>query len=774
MINKKTVTAAIFLILMSIPFMFLVYAYTSGYTLLQEMGPVKQPLPTRIYDRNGTLISMLYDEYREYAPINEIPDTLKKAFITAEDSSFYHHTGFNVMGIIRAIIVDVASGELKQGGSTITQQLAKQLYTDRERSFRRKAVELFIARELERKYSKDEILELYLNQIYFGHGIYGVKSAAAFFLSKELEDINIAEAALLASIPSAPNRFSPFRNPALSRERSMNIMFNIAASGYISENNAAEVFNRFWESYTQRLMLIYPEINIRKKTADSAPWVTEHIRRELIKKYGEEKVYQGGLEVTTTIDINHQKAAEKVMEEALRKQNSITAPYNRRLISAGRISLPHKPSHGELIFTGNLENTLGHELELMSLVTGAESVSLKLSRTLEQYENIVKSSRAQGALIAIDPESGGIRAMVGGAGFSSKNQLNRAIQSRRQPGSAFKIFVYGAAIEDEKITPASQFFDAPVTYRSRKETWSPSNYGKDYTGLVLARKALALSLNVVPARIYSITGGEAIGKFASKTSGLPYSKFEIDPTLSLGTTELTPLEMTRGIAAYANGGKAVTPYSIKEIREPDGTVIFSKGKNRSIKVMKEETAFIMTSMLKEVIDSGTASYAVKRNAGFTLPCAGKTGTNTNFRDAWFTGFTRDIAATVWVGCDSPEFTLGPGQSGSSAAAPVWGKFMKEVYKTGKYTRFPGPPKGVTTKRICAVTGKAAVKGCPGRDEYFIKGTEPSEKCNSLHGKITNIKELIRSSRGKKSGSTTELFRKDEKEPEKTVETHYFY
>ncbi len=774
MINKKTVTAALFVILMSIPFLFMVYAYTSGYKTLQDMGPVKQPLPTRIYDRNGTLISMLYDEYREYAPINEIPDTLKKAFITAEDSSFYHHTGFNIMGIMRAIVVDMASGELKQGGSTITQQLAKQLYTDRERSFRRKAVELFIARELERKYSKDQILELYLNQIYFGHGIYGVKSAAAFFLSKELQDINIAEAALLASIPSAPNRFSPFRNSALSMERSKNIMYNIAGSGYIPRHEAAEIFTRFWQSYSQRLMLIYPEINIRKKTADSAPWITEHIRRELIKKYGEEKVYRGGLEVSTTIDLNHQKAAEKVMEEALSRQNSITAPHNRRLIASGKISINKSESAKKLKFAGELEKYLAHELNLISLITGAEAINAKLSPALESYENILQSSRAQGALIAIDPESGGIRAMVGGAGFSSKNQLNRAIQSRRQPGSAFKIFVYGAAIEEGKITPASQFFDAPVTYRSRKETWSPSNYGKDFTGLVLARRALALSLNVVPARIYSITGGESIAKFASKTSGLPYSKFEIDPTLSLGTTEMTPLEMTRGIAAYANGGISVIPHVIREIKEPDGTVIYTRVKKKGARVIKEETAYIMTSMLKEVVDSGTASYAVKRNAGFTLPCAGKTGTNTDFRDAWFTGFTRDIAATVWVGCDSPEFTLGPGQSGSSAAAPVWGKFMKEVYKTEKYTHFSRPPKGVITKRICTVTGKTAVKGCPGRDEYFIRGTEPSEKCNSLHGKITNIKELIRSSRGKKSESTTELFRKDENEPEKTVETHYFY
>lgn len=773
MINKKAIATAIFIILITIPFLFMVYAYTSSYNTLKNMGPVKQPLPTRIYDRNGILISMLYDEYREYTPIAEIPEPVKKAFITAEDSSFYHHTGFDITGITRALIIDIVNGELKQGGSTITQQLAKQLYTNSARSFQRKAGELFIARELERKYSKDKILELYLNQIYFGHGIYGVKSAAYFFLSKDIKDLNIAEAALLASIPSAPNRFSPFRNPALSRERSMNIMLSLAAAGYITKQNGAEIFNRFWNNYTQQLMLIYPETNIRKKLANLAPWFIEHIRRELINKYGEEKVYKGGLEVTTTLDLNYQRAAETIMEEALKAQNRITAPHNKNLIAAGKTSLPGPNSAKNIKFAGEFENTLAHELYLFSLITGADQSGAVASRLLESYESIINSSRAQGVLVALDPENGGIVALVGGSGFSSKNQLNRAIQSRRQPGSAFKIFVYGAAIESGKITPASQFFDAPVTYRSKMETWSPSNYGKNFTGIVLARRALALSLNVIPARIYSIIGGEAIAKFASQTSGLEYTKFEIDPTLSLGTTEMTPLEMTRGIATFANGGISITPHSITEIKEPDGTIIYTSDKSKGERIIKEETAYIMTSMLKGVIDSGTASYAIKKSAGFTLPCAGKTGTNTNFRDAWFTGFTYDIAATVWIGCDSPEFTLGPGQSGAAVAAPIWGKFMKEIYKTEKYTPFSAPSKGIVSKRICTVTGKLAEQGCPGINEYFIKGTEPYEKCNTLHGKITNIKELIKSSKGKESRNTTGLFRRDEEKPESRVETHVF-
>jgi len=773
MINKKNIVIILFSALLLAPFAFIVYTYTWSSAVLQNMGPVVQPLPTRIYDRNGTLISMLYDEYREYAPINEIPETVKKAFLAAEDSSFYHHSGFDIMGITRAIIIDVISGELKQGGSTITQQLAKQLYTDREKSFRRKAAEIFIAKELERRYSKEQILELYLNQIYFGHGIYGVKSAAAFFLSKELENINIAEAALLASIPSAPNRFSPFRNPGLSRERSMNIMFSLTASGYITKKKGAEIFTRFWENYSRNLMVIYPEISIRRKAVNSAPWFTEHIRRELIQKYGENKVYRGGLLVSTTVDINYQQAAEKIMQESLKSQNSITVPHNRRIIASAKASLPGNNSGIKTGFTVEFENQIGHELHLLSLITGADKTGEAASDLLKTHESLIESSQAQGALIALDPKSGGILAMVGGSGFSSGNQLNRAIQSRRQPGSAFKIFVYGAAVEAGLITPATQFFDAPVTYRGSNETWTPSNYGKEFTGLVLARRALALSLNVVPARIYSITGGEAIAKFASQTSGAAYSKFEIDPTLSLGTTEMTPLEMTRGIAVYANRGLSITPHSIKEIKEPDGTVIFTSDKIRTERIMKEETAYIMTNMLREVVDSGTASYAVKRAAGFTLPSAGKTGTNTNFRDAWFTGYTNDIAATVWIGCDSPEFSLGPGQSGASAAAPIWGKFMKEVYKTEKYNHFPGPPEGVISKRICTVTGKLAEKGCPAGDEYFIKGTEPSEKCHTLHGRITNIKELIKSSKGTVNRKSTELFRGNGKKPDNSVETHIF-
>lgn len=771
--NKKSIVIILFSILLLAPFAFMVYAYTWSSAVLLNMGPVIQPLPTRIYDRKGLLISMLYDEYREYAPISEIPETIKNAFITAEDSFFYHHSGFDIMGITRAVIVALISGELKQGGSTITQQLAKQIYTDRERSFRRKAAEIFLAKELERRYSKEQILELYLNQIYFGHGIYGVKSAASFFLSKDIGEINMAEAALLASIPSAPNRFSPFRNPALSRERSMNIMFSLAAAGYITKKEGGEIFSRFWENYSRNLMTVFPEMTVRKQLSNSAPWFTEHVRRELIQKYGEEKVYRGGLEVYTTVDINFQLAAENIIREALKTQNSITIPYNKRIISAGGTSLAGSAAGDKYKFIQEFEDNVGHELDLLSLLTGADKAAEAASLILLDYQSLAESTKAQGALIAMDPKTGGILAMVGGSGFSSGNQLNRAIQSRRQPGSAFKIFVYGAAVEAGLITPATPFFDAPVTYRGHKEIWTPSNYGKEFTGLVLARRALALSLNVIPARIYSTTGGEAIAKFASQTSGAVYSRFEIDPTLSLGTTEMSPLEITRGIAAYANGGLSITPHSIKEIKEPDGTVLFTAENIKSTRIMKEETAFIMTSMLREVVDSGTAAYAVKRAAGFTLPAAGKTGTNTNFRDAWFTGYTNDIAATVWVGCDSPEFSLGQGQSGASSAAPIWGRFMKEVYKTEKYSHFPGAPKGIITKRICTVTGKLAERGCTSKDEYFTKGTEPSEKCHTLHGRITNIKELIKSSKGTTGRKSTELFRGNEKKPDNDVETHIF-
>lgn len=777
------------------PFFYIIYAYNVSYNLFRKSENIRQPLATAIYDRKGILISHLYDEYRNYVKIEEIPETVIKSFLAAEDSSFYMHTGFDIAGIVRALFIDIISGELRQGGSTITQQLAKQLFAGREKSVKRKLIELFLAREFEKKFTKNQIMEMYLNQIYLGHGVYGVSAAAEFYFQKPLEDVDVIEAALIAGIPSAPDRYSPLKNPAAAHDRSLGILFNLISSGYIDKQAAAEKFNSFWEKYSDRIKTEFPEAGIRKESAGEAQWFTEYIRRELVAKYGEDTVYRGGLKVYTTLDLEYQKAAERILEKSLERQNIYSSSINRYEISKIDIELAEKAAGKEKIksamkgeyikqsvrFSREFLNTLSDELLLTSIITGSESEAASLTKHLESYENLLRQSKAEGALVALDPATGGVLAMVGGSTFNPVNQLNRAAQSRRQPGSAFKAFVYGAAIEGKTITAATPFQDSPLTYRGGKKSWTPSNYDRDYSGRVLARRALSMSLNIVSAKIYDVAGGENIAKYASKLTDVEYKRFQLDPTLSLGTTELTPLEMAKGFAVYANRGISVPVVSITKIEDKYGKNILDiSEKSKAVRAVSEETAFIMTSMMKDVVDSGTASFAVRREAGFRLPCAGKTGTNTDFRDAWFIGYTPDIVAAVWVGCESQKYSLGGGQSGAAVSAPIWGLFMNEVYKTRGKVNFPGKPSGVSERVVCSISGDLADRGCPGRKEYFIPGTEPGTKCDGLHGRLSNIKELINRDKNTMHGKNApDLFRKSDEEnsgenTEKSDEQSFFF
>jgi len=787
--KKRNIIIFILLLMVILsPFSYIIYSYNVSYHLFRKSGNIQQPLATEIYDRNGRLIACLYDEYRNYVKIGQVPETVIKAFLAAEDSSFYMHTGFDLAGITRALFIDIVSGRFRQGGSTITQQLAKQLFAGKEKSVKRKLVELFLAREFEKKYTKDQILEMYLNQIYLGHGIYGVGAAAQFFFQKPLKDLDIIEASLIAGIPSAPDRYSPLKNPAAAHDRSLGIIFNLITSGYIDKNTAAEKFNSFWKKYGEKIKTEFPEAGIRKDSSGEAQWFIEYIRRELIAKYGEDSVYRGGLKVYTTLDSEYQKAAELILEKSLERQNIYASSSNRREISkiytelAGKSAEKEKVSSGQkneyikqaVKFNRELLDTIADQLLLASIISGRERPAAAVTKHLNAYDSFIRQSKAEGALVALDPACGGILAMVGGSAFNPVNQLNRAVQSRRQPGSAFKAFVYGAAIEDRKITAATAFYDLPLTYRGGKHSWTPSNYDKDYSGRVLARRALSLSLNIVSAKIYDITGGENIARFASTLTEVDYGRFQLDPTLSLGTTELTPLEMAKGFAVYANSGISVPVVSITKIEDRYGRNLLSDSdKLQPYRAVSEQTSFIMTSMMKDVVNSGTASYAVRKEAGFRLPCAGKTGTNTGFRDAWFVGFTPDIVTAVWVGCDSPQYSLGSGQSGAYVAAPVWGLFMNEVYKTRTKPNFRGKPSGVSETGVCSISGYLPDKGCPVRHEYFLPGTEPVTKCDGLHGTLSNIKEMIDRTRETMHTKNGPGIFKDEKQNEEKSGKDFF-
>lgn len=737
------------------PFAYIIYTYSYCYSILSGDLAFDPNLSTKIYDINGEIISELFDENRTITESGTLPVLVKQAFLAAEDRNFYLHSGFDLPGIIRAVLIDVFSGEMRQGGSTITQQLVKQLYTKGEKTIHRKIIEILIALEFEKKFTKEQILSMYLNQIYFGHGVYGVTSAAKFFFEKDVKNLTVVEAALLAGIPSAPNHFSPLKNPRGAYEKNKQVIYNMISAGYISKEEVVGQFDEFWEAYLGNIKTKFQTLGVRSRSFDRAPHFTEYIRRILVDRFGEQQVYRGGLKVYTTLDLRHQKAAEDSLFKGVEEQDRIAGEQNRHRLDfydsiiVRRLLEAKKIGEGDVgprvRFMSELRNGSLSDILLMAMVSGSTGIEESLDRYLEAYESARSASRVEGALVALEPSTGGITAMVGGSDFNAANQLNRAVQTFRQPGSAFKAFVYGAGIESKLITPATAFYDVPVLFKGTRSVWKPSNYEKSYRGRVLVRNALASSLNIVSVLVVDEIDPKKVAGYASRLMGIPITRFYIDPTISLGTSEVSPLEMARGFAVYATGGIDVRPYAIRYVLNKAGRKIFDgeNGSRSGKRIISEETAYIMTSLLRSVVDSGTATGGIRNTARFILPAAGKTGTTTNYKDAWFVGFTPDLVAAVWMGCDSQKFSLGGGQSAAIVSAPVWGSFMRDVYAFRKPGRFKECPAGITQTNICAKTGKIPVEGCPVRTEYFIDGTEPSEQCNSDHDEMISIFDLVR-------------------------------
>lgn len=764
MLKKQLIARNLYIIfffcVLFIPYVLICHAYYSSYSILSKAISYQPPVSTKIYDRNDELVSELFEENRQIIAIKDVPDAVKQAFLSAEDQHFYVHGGIDFLGIMRAVIVNLASGDIRQGGSTITQQLVKQLYTKGEKNLHRKVVEMFLSFEFERRFSKNQILEMYLNQVYFGHGVYGIASAARFYFKKDIESLDLMESSLLAAIPTSPNKYSPLRNPKKAFERHKKIVFNIIESGYASKSEIIVKFNEFWVHYLHKIKTRYPTATIRAKRFDKAPHFTEHVRRILVERYGNETVYRKGLQVYTTIDLEQQKSAEYHLKQSIDEQNKIASMYNRNRVSLiDKIMLKNIEKSGLAAHVGpmlmrTLREDIIDELLAISLITGCEPIYTGSDSYIQFYNRLLQESKVEGAIVAIDVPSGAITALVGGSVFNAENQLNRATQSQRQPGSSFKAFVYGAGIESGKITAASQYIDAPLYFRGRHSSWSPSNYGNSYVGNVLVRRAFALSLNVIAVLVGEDIGYDRVANFAARVIGIPKKRFSIDPTLALGTTELSPLEMAKGFAVFASGGRNVAPFAIQAVKKFDGTLLEQNEPPKSQKqLMSRETSYIMTSLMREVVDNGTATGAIRGTARFHYPAAGKTGTNTNFRDAWFVGYTPDLVAAVWLGCDSQKYSLGFGQSAAAVAAPIWGKFMHDVYRSKRYGSFPPAPGGIVGMQICSHSGKVPITGCPVRMEIFRRGTEPVEECTGIHDDMKSIIDLVREQKDDGSGAT---------------------
>ena len=644
-----------------------------------------------VYASNGEILTKLYKEDRIYVPINKIPKDLQNAIVAIEDERFYQHYGIDIRGILRAIWVDIKAMAKVEGASTITQQLAKNALLTHEKLFSRKLQEMYIAMQFERMYTKAEILEFYLNEIFLGHSAYGVQSAAKFYFNKDVENLTLAESALIAGLPKAPNSYSPYRNLDKARKRRDLVLTKLLEQGYISQRDYKQAIN-------EEIKLERAEEN----NAEVAPYFVEYIRKELLNKFGAKQVYTGGLKVYTTLDLDMQKKAQE---------------------------------------------TVDHAFETNYLPT--------IVRQRGQSK-----TQPQVALLTVDPHTGYIKAMIGGRG---DDKFNRTTQAYRQPGSAFKPFVYTTAIKQGAGT-GTVVDDTPKGYKTtlngdEDELWIPKNYDGEYHGPTTLRIALAKSLNVSAVKLLERVGiSNAIN--VAKSLGIKNLVPE-DRNLSLAlgglTKGVTPLEMSTAYGVFATGGIKTDPIAITKVEDNNGNIILSNEVHRNI-VLDESVAYLVTDMLKSAISRGPLVWGTGWRAYLGRPAAGKTGTTSDYTDAWFVGYTPDLVTSVWLGEDSPtrmEYQMkdkegnlikdGTGKIkmdiiSSGEASKIWGDYMKKVVENRPVKEFKRP-NNIIAKEICIEDGLLPNQYCPPnarREELFIEGTEPTE-VGTLHKATAQIK-----------------------------------
>ena len=688
-------------------------------------------LPTNIYDRNNKLITSLYLERRTIVNLSQIPDNLIKATLSIEDKRFYKHWGIDPIRIVKAVWVDLITLSRRQGASTLTQQLARDLFLTKERTLIRKVKEILLAITIEKKYTKDEILEFYFNQIYYGHNAYGASAAAEVYFGKELKDLTLAECATLAGLPKAPGTFSPFRDLDTAKKRRNMVIEIMMKNHYITKEEAEKAKN-------EPLIL-----NPHPKEEDPAPYFTEYIRRQLEAKYGSSAIYRGGLNVYTTLDIEIQKNANEVIIWGLKRAEE-RYPYripgikeNLKLseIKLGQIRKARieqlTPSTCYLDFGGGLKGMMdisyegwGFDFKPEDVLKIGEEAVVKIV-SIDLDNNILHVTYEmppyyQGAIVVLNPKDCGILAMVGGADFK-ESSFNRAYQAKRQPGSAFKVFLYTAAI-DNGFTPADIVIDSPFAIDAPGLRWHPSNYAKNFSGPMTIRHAVEQSINIVAAKTVDRIGIETLVEYAHKMG----IKSELNPvySLALGSSEVTLLEMCTGYATLANYGVRSEPYAIRYIEDRDGNIIEQHIPQQEV-VLPESTCSVMIDIMKGVIERGTGILAKKY--GFNGVAASKTGTSEEGRDLWMVGFTPDLLCGVWVGRDDHE-SVGYWASCYEIAAPMWGKLMGSVINDNS-DKFEDRGNLVRVA-VCEESGLLATTKCKKvRLETFIAGTEPTKHCD---------------------------------------------
>ncbi len=716
---------------------------------LEPLQNYQPSLVTRVYSDDRQIIGQFFIERRFLKPLPDIPKSLTSAVIATEDARFFEHPGLDIIGILRAAMTNIRHGGRKvEGASTITQQLARSLFLSAERTFDRKLRELILAYKMELVLTKEQILEMYLNQIYFGQGAYGVAAAAQTYFGKELSALTLAESAFLAGLPKSPNHYSPFKAYDRAKKRQEHVLFRMEEAGFIQS--------------AEREQAVAEKLNFRRPGSEHlGPYYVEYVRQQLVAKFGEAMVYKGGLEVFTTLNIEMQRAAEAAVLNGLReldKRQGWRGPV--RTVDLATLDAPTADPSIKLKVGDLMEGVvtkIGKDFVLVQAggatarlsfddlawatkrlkgrdptkdVTVVKNVKQLLApgdvidvavKKIEKdviHVRLEQTPAVEGALVAIDPRTGAIRAMVGGYDFA-RSEYNRAVLAHRQPGSAFKPIIYATAM-NQGMSPGSVVLDAPVVYEQQEDEkiWKPENYGKRFHGVVSLRDALIHSHNLATVRLLEKVGVRNVIDF-SRTLGIS-SPLAGDLSLALGSSSVGMLELVSVYGVFANQGMRVEPYALASVQDNSGRTL-DQAIIQPRQVVSRETAYLITNMMEDVIQRGTGIAA---KSVIDRPVAGKTGTTNDFTDAWFIGSSPNLSAGAWVGFDDRR-PLGETESGAHAALPIWMSFMKEALQQLPVMPFEIPD-GVMFVKIDPATALLSdYDAQQGTVELFTKGTEPT-------------------------------------------------
>ncbi|MBL8576259.1 MAG: penicillin-binding protein 1A [Mesorhizobium sp.] len=741
------------------------------YEVLSKYEP---PVTTRVHASDGALMGEFARQRRLYLPIQAVPDRVKAAFLSAEDKNFYKHPGIDIQGLIRAVVNNIQTGG-RQGASTITQQVAKNFLLSKDQTIERKIREAILSFRIEQAFSKDRILELYLNEIFFGLNAYGVAGAALTYFDKSVNELTVSEAAYLAALPKGPSNYHPFRNTERAIERRNWVIDQMVENGYVSreEGDRAKA----------------EPLGVKPRRSGSylfaGEYFTEEVRREIISRYGENALYEGGLSVRTTLDPNMQRIARKAMQNGLVKYDTLRGfrgPVKSIDIGSdwgvalGEVkALEDVPEWRLAVVLESSANGLSIGLQPRREVSGALSAERETGTValddmsfamrymvngervrakspadvlkpgdvvfVEQKEGTAYQLRqvpaVSGGLVAMDPHTGRVLAMVGGFSFS-QSEFNRATQAMRQPGSSFKPIVYAAAL-DNGYTPASVIMDGPITITSGNTTWSPKNYDGKPAGPSTLRAGIERSRNLMTVRLANDMGMKIVAEYAERFG--VYDKLAPYLPMALGSGETTVMRMVTAYSVMANGGLQIKPSLIDRIQDRYGKTVYKHDEracegcvaaewsdqpepelvDNADQVLDPMTAYQITSMMEGVVQRGTATTLRELNR----PMAGKTGTTNDYKDAWFVGFTPNLVVGLYVGFDQPQ-TLGTGTTGGGLSAPIFKEFMAEALKDTPPVEFQ-VPEGMTLIAINRKTGMRAQEGeADTIMEAFKPGTGPAD------------------------------------------------